>query len=184
MNTPWGPAQYSRHIAPGIVFYDTASHGGIHVSETLLAEMPEYLRLEGGWYEEDSAWSLVAICFPNAFKAEYDQALHTFRNWRPADYERYFGVTLKPGESFVRDRDQFDEANKHNLVVTAAWGDWHAQVPAGMVGVFATLGGSRDPGRDTTRDSYYLVPAAAYKARGSQSFVIDPARHEACAPIQ
>jgi hypothetical protein len=31
VNTPWGPAQRAAEIAPGIVFYTTATHGGIRL---------------------------------------------------------------------------------------------------------------------------------------------------------
>lgn len=57
--TPWGISDYTTKIAPGIISYSTPSHGGIHLSPTRLKEMPEVLRLESGWYEEDCDWCLV-----------------------------------------------------------------------------------------------------------------------------
>lgn len=101
-NTPWGVADYSEIIARGIVSYSTPSHGGIHVSPTLQNEMPEVLRVESGWYEEDCDWCLVAVAFSQYFIKEYAQAIDTMRNWHPDRYEKYFGVQLKPEESYMR----------------------------------------------------------------------------------
>src|ERR1035438_5453954 len=63
-STPWGPSQQSKSYGPGIVSYSCAGHGGFHVSPTLNAAMPDYLRYPEGWYEEDCAWALVALAFP------------------------------------------------------------------------------------------------------------------------
>jgi hypothetical protein len=43
-STPWGAAQNSYRIAPGIINYSTASHGGIHVASKLNAMIPEFMR--------------------------------------------------------------------------------------------------------------------------------------------
>jgi hypothetical protein len=42
--TPWGSSQSSRELAPGIVRYDTASHGGYYLSPERVAQMPAPLR--------------------------------------------------------------------------------------------------------------------------------------------
>jgi hypothetical protein len=103
--TPWGTADWTTHIARGIVSYSTPGHGGIHLSPTRQAEMPDSLMVESGWYEEDCDWALVAIAFPSYFAKEYDQAKDTVRNWHPDRYEKFFGVTLKPEESYMRRRN-------------------------------------------------------------------------------
>jgi hypothetical protein len=71
MHTPWGKSDYSERFAPGIVFYGTSSHGGIHLSPARVAGMiPELLaaNVASGygeqWYEEDCAVALVALSFP------------------------------------------------------------------------------------------------------------------------
>ncbi|OYV38944.1 MAG: hypothetical protein B7Z80_08695 [Rhodospirillales bacterium 20-64-7] len=64
----------------------------------------------------------------------------------------------------------------HELIVSAAWGDWETGVPKGMVGVSASMGGRDKHGISRTPDEYYLVPDAEYKAR-ERYFVVDPARH-------
>ena len=72
-------------IAPGIMEYGTPSHGGIHVSATRLAQMPESWRESfagDGWYEEDCDWALVALAFPECFdKRALEHALGTAERW-------------------------------------------------------------------------------------------------------
>jgi hypothetical protein len=127
---------------------------------------------------------MVVISFPSRFsEKETVDASGTLQNWFPDLYERHFAVRLLPGESYKRDQALFDEENKDKLVATCAWGDWHKQVPADMVGVFATKGGSRNPERDNSTDRYFLVPAAEYEARAHFGFVVDPSRHTECAPL-
>lgn len=101
MNTPWGRSQYKEDIAEGITFYATASHGGLKVKCKLNRQIPEYMRCSDGWYEEDCDWARVAVIFPEHFVKSYSQALDTFKNWDPEAYEKYFGVTLHPENSYV-----------------------------------------------------------------------------------
>ena len=56
--TPWGEQIGRDHLAPGIDFYRTGSHGGYRLSRARQGQMPENLRLPSdaggnGWYEED-----------------------------------------------------------------------------------------------------------------------------------
>lgn len=67
-NTPWGKSQSSDKVAPGIVWYTTASHGGFHLSKKRIEQMPEPYRsfkpfAGEGWYEEDCDWAIVCLCF-------------------------------------------------------------------------------------------------------------------------
>lgn len=44
-STPWGPAQFSYILHRGVVFYSTAGHGGMRVSERIAEKyMTEYSR--------------------------------------------------------------------------------------------------------------------------------------------
>lgn len=75
--TPWGPAQFSRERAPGIVEYTTASHGGIHITKERYAQMPEEYRRHKPWagrywYEEDCDWCVVALAFPDDYFSVID----------------------------------------------------------------------------------------------------------------
>ncbi len=89
VETPWGPVQLVREIAPGIIRYDTASHGGYRLSPERVAAMPKALRefcpwAGPGWYEEDCDWSLVAVAFPQFFPPAAVTAAHdSLRHYRP-----------------------------------------------------------------------------------------------------
>jgi len=109
--TPWGKPDDSEEYEPGITWYSTPSHGGFKLDRAHNAQVPDYMRRAGGWYEEDCDWAIVATVFPNAFLEHdkdpaktFETARRTLRNWLPDAYERFYGVELKPGESFIRDR--------------------------------------------------------------------------------
>lgn len=181
-STPWGPAQTSRKLAPGIMLYTTAAHGGIHLSAGKQAQMPEYLRCDGGWYEEDCAWALVALVFPQAFTPnQIDAARDTAKSWYPDQYARFTGSAVPVSESYVLRERAFHAAHAADYVAIVAWGDWQAGAPAGHVLVAATVGGMRqDP--EAIR-KYFLVTAARYDARDHFGYVIDPsADREVSAP--
>ena len=173
-STPWGPSQHVERYGVGITSYSTANHGGFHVSPTLQAEMPEHLRLEGGWYEEDCDWARVVVAFPERFPGEMvTQADDTLKAWAPAAWEAHFRRARLPGESYMRDKELVQERTKTEWVVCSAVGDWHEDVPAGMVGCIASCLG---------RERRFLVPAAEYEGRGPGGhfgFVVDVERHAA-----
>lgn len=73
MRTPWGSVQTKLSIAPGIVRYTTARHGGFHLDRKRQSQVkklfPDFTSFAGGpWYEEDCDWALVVITFPECFK--------------------------------------------------------------------------------------------------------------------
>lgn len=189
MSTPWGRAQQAETICEGIGTVSTAGHGGIKLSRARNALVPEYMRREGGWYEEDCEWSIPFCVFEDEIAASGDESAvkaidkvqhrSTLRGCMPDEYEQFYSVVLGPGESHTKDKRLWLERNANSMIVVAAWGDWHEKVPEGMVGVVASVGEVRGP---TKVESYWLVPAAEYQARlngGSEyGFVIDPARHQ------
>jgi hypothetical protein len=74
VSTPWGQSDDAGEtIAPGIVWYDTASHGGIHLSPERHAAVrkrfPGFTTFGGNgpWYEEDCDWAVVVFTFPEHF---------------------------------------------------------------------------------------------------------------------
>ena len=180
-HTPWGAADQARKLAPGIMQYQTPSHGGIHLSPSRQAKMPPALQRSGGWYEEDCEWALAAFVFPDAFDPDVAaQADQTVRDWYPDDYTAATGVTLTAATSqTLREREA--HVQYHDQYVTvAAWGDWHRNVPAGMVGVCAVRGGRNEAGRyASTDEKYFLVPSAEYDAPRAVpiGFPIDEGRH-------
>ena len=92
-STPWGTAQSAKSFGRGIVLYSTAGHGGFHVSNGLLRKMAEDMRGDAyaplGWFEEDCAWSLVVLSFPERFslQARLD-AVSTARTYYPQQFQR------------------------------------------------------------------------------------------------
>lgn len=174
-SSPWGAIQEKRELAPGIWTVSTASHGGIKLSRERNAAVPKYMRAEAGWYEEDCQWSIAAMIHPIAFqrivkiegkpdKSEYDYALESFRGWYPDQYEQFFGVKLKRGESRNRDEALFQVENAVNFVVSSAWGDWAHWVPKGKVGVVAKC---------QHVEKWFLVDHDRYQKRGRHGHVID-----------
>lgn len=175
MRTPWGASQSTKKIGPGITSVSTASHGGYKLDAEANAMVPDHMRLEDGWYEEDVDWSIVATIFPELYdQAARDAAERTLRNWLPGQWEAFYGRELQPGESHKKDEAAFLEAHRDDWLVISAMGDWKAGVPKGYVFVYATKGGRRGKGGEAC----FLVPASEYdKARG-YAFVVDESRHE------
>lgn len=70
-STPWGRANHTDEIAPGIWLIRTPDHGGIWLSAERLAAMPESLRVSTWaglpWFEEDCDAARVAVAFPRDF---------------------------------------------------------------------------------------------------------------------
>jgi len=73
-STPWGLSQSEHERIPGVIFYSTASHGGVRLSIARQAEFrrvfPDWSGWIGGceWFEEDCDAVLPAL----AFASEYD----------------------------------------------------------------------------------------------------------------
>jgi hypothetical protein len=113
-HTPWGAAQTVDPMLDGMWFVSTASHGGIKLSEERNAQVPDAMRRKGGWYEEDCEWAIPFVVFeaelllqpdhPNAISTiEKGRHKDSLKAWNPSEYEAFYGVTLAPGESFVKD---------------------------------------------------------------------------------
>lgn len=178
MNTPWGAAQTVDTLGPGVRQVTTAGHGGIHLGADRNALVHAAWRDAKGWYEEDCEWAIVAVTFPNLFKAEHVIAAHRVaKDYYPDEYEKVFQVALLPAESYGRREQIFRAETVDKLVVTSAWGSGQSHggrepVPDGMVGVLARPGG-----RGGTDHHWLLVPSAEYREHGPFGFVIDEQRH-------
>jgi len=131
--------------------------------------MPDALKRDGGWYEEDCDYSRVIIAFPEYFtQKDIDSAYKTLATWFPDAYEAYTGITLKPGESYIKDKIAFDAAHKNDFVVISAIGRDNDMVEA-----YATIGGQRGiSGIDI------MIPKTEYDARDCFGFVVgDPSKY-------
>lgn len=86
-STPWGTADSHEHIAEGIDFFGTPSHGGIRLSPEKNKLVPLNLREQSfnqqgmdGWYEEDCDVYIVIATFPSYFTADEAQASFEYVN--------------------------------------------------------------------------------------------------------
>jgi hypothetical protein len=181
MQTPWGQAQTVNKLSDHIVQVTTAGHGGIHVSQSRNRQIHQVWRQAKGWYEEDCEWVIVALTFPSLFTAEQVTEAHRVaRDYYPDEYGQLFGP-VQTHDSYTLRQRAFHEANADRYVVTAAWGyrnnlRGRIDVPEGLVGVVARVGGHDKPSGD---EAYFLVPADEYQARTNFGFVIDEERHGA-----
>lgn len=84
MHTPWGHADHVERVASGVRFVSTASHGGYRLDRDANAAMPEALRREDGWYEEDVDAHLVVVGLPDLFGPEQVVAARkVLARWEP-----------------------------------------------------------------------------------------------------
>jgi hypothetical protein len=170
-STPWGPSQGAIRYGEGVVFHSTSDHGGFHLAADRNAKVPPLLRNSGGWYEEDDAWSVVVVAWPDLFTGfERRQAEETLRHSWPDAWEAIHRRKFKPGESHVRDGEAFARDHATDWVVISALYSDHQP---GFTEVIATQGGRRDPKAEERR---FLVPSGDYKV-GRFGFVIDEARY-------
>ena len=74
MTSPWGKVQHTTPVASGIVFLETASHGGYYLTPDQNERISLVWRKASfngnglrGFYEEDCDWSMVCLAFPDLF---------------------------------------------------------------------------------------------------------------------
>ncbi len=186
--SPWGTIDGVTDILPGMWFVSTPSHGGIKLSLERQKQIPEYLRTGKravpdtgkSWYEEDCEWAIPYCVFEKELKEQgrgiagklwsNERHKETLRTWYPDQYEKFYGVTLKPGESMKRDEEVFYKEHAEDWLVICAWGDWYKDTPRGYVRVAATKGGRNGSG---TEERLFYVKGETYSSRGNLSHVID-----------
>lgn len=173
-STPWGASQLASIYAEGIVSHMTAGHGGFRLSAERNARVMPALRIDSGWYEEDDAWAIVALTFPDLFTS-YERRLgdRTIRDKWPDEWEAIHGRTLEPGESTGKDRREFERRHAGDWIVASAITSSHQR---GMVEVVAVLGARQGK---QVQERRFLVPTTEYLARGPFGFIIDEGRHAA-----
>ena len=188
-STPWGVSQSVTQIARGIRRVSTAGHGGVLLSPTKNALIPEYMRDDSGAYEEDCEWCIPAVVFESEWRAWADStkwttgdfqmecAWSTFKDGYPEAYEKFTGKTLEVGESYRKDERALNVQVKESFIACSAWGDSKEDIPKGMVGVLAR--------RSTDGNKIFcLVPKDEYKSKTNVSvgkaavFVVDPTCHK------
>lgn len=170
-STPWGVAQSKKKYYRGINSYSTAGHGGFKISEKLNKQIPDYMRHEDGWYEEDCDWCKPVVVFreltPELQELYYNYADKCFRNWFPDEYERYFNVVLQPGDSSQKDERQWYKEREGWWFGQSAFGDWHDKVPKDHVGVIMKR-------KEGTQELAILVTKQVYDSRGGRPYALSP----------
>lgn len=139
----WGAVISADQILAGIWHVSTASHGGIILSEARQAAIPETLRRDEPYYEEDVNWSLVYLAFEAELRrvdrpgmgAAVLLAHDTARAWRPQAYSAFTGTDVTPRDSHVMRSIAAYEAMIGEIVVIAAYGSHADWVPDGKTGV-------------------------------------------------
>lgn len=170
-NTPWGASQGGTLYAEGVIAHSTAGHGGFKLSAERNRKVHPMLRAEGGWYEEDECWAIVAITFPHLFTTfERRCAERTMKDSWPDAWEAISGTVLAPGESRGKDCRAFKVEHAADWIAISAI---TSEQEKGFVECVATPGGKRSAGTEERR---FLVPANEYDV-GRFGFVIDPDRH-------
>lgn len=171
-STPWGPSQLASIYAEGIVAHMTAGHGGFRLSPERNARVIPPLRIDSGWYEEDDAWAIVALTFPDLF-TRYERKLadRTIRDKWPDEWEAIHGRTLELAAVLACGLARFERRHAGDWIVASAITSSHQ---GGMVEVVAVLGARQGIHVNERR---FLVPTGEYQARGPFGFVIDEGRH-------
>ena len=90
--TPWGwanPAYDVEHIADGVEFFSTPSHGGLRLSPKRIAQIPAEVRkaMRGRkWFEEDCETPIILTVLGLANERTANvakQIAQTFENYQP-----------------------------------------------------------------------------------------------------
>jgi hypothetical protein len=180
-STPWGKAQAVTPTPhPEIYFVSTAGHGGVKVTGKALQDLRRRNAAKSCWFEEDCAWSVVALAFPEAFPGAYDNALRTAKDLYPDLVRDAFCIKVKLEESRELRRRAFYSEHAGHELVSCAFGDWcvgsrntsgHTDVPQGMVGVLTQRIAPDNVQRVTV--GAWLVPAKLYRSRDEFGFWID-----------
>lgn len=170
----WGDIQCVEKLANGIWTVSTASHGGIKLDRQHNARVPKHMRMPGGWYEEDCAWSIPFVLFRNKLQHlsnyDYIEARKCFRMWFPDQYEKWSGNTILPGVSYIKDQRVFREEHAQDWIVISA-----VNADNNTISVTATLGGNYDCGIEQRQ---FIIPTEEYKDRGRFGFIIDTNKHQ------
>jgi len=107
-SSPWGPIQTVTPLGADVVAVTTASHGGLRVSLTALARLPEPIRQTAysgdGWFEEDCDWALPYLALGlDAFETDavraaevWAAAVRTVQVYHP-QHAALLGVAGDPG---------------------------------------------------------------------------------------
>ena len=91
-STPWGTSQHQEHLAPGIVFHSTSSHGGIVLDNNHKNKMEQFrysnFRNWARCWEEDCDWAVPYYYFRDEIQKAgnldakmLEAAIKTIKDW-------------------------------------------------------------------------------------------------------
>lgn len=196
VETIWGVPDTINQVLPGVWHVKTPSHGGYVLSDERQASMPEALRRDDPYYEEDVDWSLVMLGFALEFRRlpiagmglQVENARRSVRAWHPLRYSAFTGEEVPPSESHVLRRRAAYQVVIGQYASTSAFGDWADWVPKGMVGITFRKVDSVDAlgfARYTGEPIHGLVDQERYAERGDvETFdSLAATRVESTAPI-
>lgn len=178
----WGKIDYIKEVAEGIQSISTPGHGGYKLDRKRNSMVHPAWRKKGGWYEEDCEYAIVWYTFPEAIVNTREhkpmtrdevisESVYTLKNSYPDEYETVTGEKVTAEESRKVAEREFLAKHANDYIVVCAYGDWHKDVPSGMVGVEATLGGDRTI---HGKRKYFLLPEDEYDTRDQFGYVIKP----------
>lgn len=123
----WGEPHHAVEIVPGIWQVDTASHGGLILSEERQAAMPKCLRMGENSYEEDCNWALPVIAFEQEIRSAgrlediiIQHAHDTAKCWHPDKYSAFSGIEVTEVESPILKRRNAYKAAIGKICVTSS----------------------------------------------------------------
>lgn len=143
LDTKWGAPVTTNQVLPGVWHVTTADHGGYVLSDERQAAVPEALRRDDPFYEEDVDWALVLLAFAAEFRRlptagiglQVENARRSVRAWHPDRYAAFTGEEVPQTERHVLRRRAAYQAVIGEYASTSASRDWADWVPTGMVGV-------------------------------------------------
>ncbi|NJR80717.1 DUF7007 domain-containing protein [Sphingomonas corticis] len=140
--TPWDAPDRAEQVLPGIWRVSTPSHGGYVLSDERQAAMPEALRRDDPFYEEDVDYALVLYGFASEFRRlpvpgialQVENARRSVRCWHPDRWTALIGEEVSIDDSHVVRRRAAYQAIIGQYESVAASGSWADWVPDGKVG--------------------------------------------------
>ena len=194
--TPWDIPDRAEQVLPGIWRVWTPRHGGYVLSDERQAAMPDALRRDDPFYEEDVDYALVLYGFADEFRRlpipgialQVENARRSVRCWHPDRWKVLTGEEVSIHDSHVVRRRAAYQAILGQYESVSASGSWADWVPDGKVGcVFRrvasvdALGFARHEGEPI----YGLVDKDRYERRQMPETFdsLEAIRVESTAPI-
>ena len=95
-DSPWGTVTSVNEWVEGIWAVQATNHGGLKLNESRNAAVPDYMRRNDGWYEQDRDCCLAIVAHHKDFRGhrlpKLEQAMEVMEQWHPAAYARFFGI--------------------------------------------------------------------------------------------